>query len=111
MSTPTSQTTTPTTPLNSDTIAAIHAELVGQADAAHTQYPQYADHWNAWVVARATKDITHRGAVIVRRDEFVLMNPESIGWSEMIGRTTVTIYCHANRVDTTRFANEFATVA
>lgn len=52
--------------------------LISEAEAQHTQHPQYANHWDGWVAVQAKRDIKVRGTVVLNKGEFCLMNPASI---------------------------------
>jgi hypothetical protein len=52
-------------------------EMVAAADASHAQYPQYAGHWDGWVMAVARRSVRSRGKEIVAKNEPVLFDPAS----------------------------------
>jgi hypothetical protein len=54
------------------------AALIAAADAAHTEFPQYAGHWDRWVAIVADRDVKHRGRVVVPAGTAVLMDPSSV---------------------------------
>lgn len=50
--------------------------LRASAEAAHVQYPQYAGHWDAWLVGTVTKRIRTKRGVAFERGDQVLVSPE-----------------------------------
>lgn len=69
------QTTTAT--LDRSVIDAERQRLTAEADASHAEYPQYAGHWDWWVVVRVVKPIRHRG-LLTPKGTFLLLDPDSI---------------------------------
>lgn len=51
--------------------------LTVAADERHAEHPQYAGHFDGWVVATAKRAVRSRGQEIVARGEAVLFNPTS----------------------------------
>lgn len=47
-----------------------------QAEARHSQYPQYAGHWNGWTLMQITRRIAKRGTVFFDKGDLVLVSPE-----------------------------------
>lgn len=94
----------------------LKAELLAEADAANAVYPQYRGHWDAWVVARARRDIRQRGELRLAKGEYCLLNPASLA-KHPDGRfpevTFVTVYLAGKpgnvlrHLDTSRRASDF----
>jgi len=51
--------------------------LVQQAEEKHAPYPQYAGHWDGWVLAKSKRAVRSRGQEIVAKGEVVLFDPTS----------------------------------
>lgn len=91
-------------------------KLLAEANASHAQYAQYGGHWDAWVVARATRDIKQRGALVLRKGELCLLDPTSIhtseddGFSRYPGVVFVTVFLAnylSSGCDCSRRASDF----
>lgn len=52
--------------------------LKKDANYAHRQFPQYAGHWDAWVLGRITKKISTKGGLAFEKGDVVLVNPNSL---------------------------------
>jgi len=72
----------------------IKQALIDQANAQHAQYPQYANKWDNWVVAKVLKTIKVRGMEVSNVGEYVLVNPNSFG-KDSESRFPNVIWCTA----------------
>jgi hypothetical protein len=84
------------------------AELLDQANTAHAQYPQYAGHFDGYVLAQVRTPRRSRGQQIMTRGQFVLLDPtsfhrrdEAFGYMAEIDKGDpaemfVTVYLHTN---------------
>lgn len=52
-------------------------ELIAAADERHAEHPQYAGHFDGWIVAVAKRAVRSRGKEVVAKGEAVLFNPDS----------------------------------
>lgn len=52
-----------------------HLEMV--AEMSHSQYSQYKDHWKGWRLGRMTRDVELKGGRMIRKDDYVLVNPQA----------------------------------
>lgn len=60
----------------------LRAELIAQADAAHSQHPQYKNHWDNWGLARIKRKITTRSPDWdLEEGMVVLLEPLPPGWN------------------------------
>lgn len=95
-----------------NTIAADHARLLAEANQQHAAHPQYAGHWDGWVVATARRDIKQRGVLVLRKGERCLLDPASLrpaGGDEAMF-CTVYLAAHIGGCDTARRASDFDTL-
>lgn len=91
--------------------------LIEQANSQHVQHPQYAGHWDSWVVVTAKRQIKAHGQVVLEKGEAVLMDPASIHTMteadfprpSALGKTFATFYLARNcgGVDTSLRADYF----
>jgi hypothetical protein len=52
-------------------------ELIAIADAKHTQYPQYKNYWDNWVLMVVTKKVKTKMGVAFDKGEVVLVKPQT----------------------------------
>jgi hypothetical protein len=77
-----------------------------RAEADHASYPQYAGHWNGWVLVEVTKVIKTKMGQAFRKGEMSIAKRETEG--ELAG--TWTVYSISNRCDTAVNAKNVRTV-
>lgn len=53
-------------------------QLVAEANAAHAHHPQYRGYWDGWEVTTAKCDVRHRGSLVLRKGQSVLVDPTSV---------------------------------
>jgi hypothetical protein len=77
-------------------------ELLVQANAHHVQYPQYAGHFDRYVLVRAVHRIKTKMGVAIEIGDYVLANPTSrtIECGPFIGKKARIIYSFRNKSDT-----------
>lgn len=90
---------------------AIKAELLAVADASHAEFPQYAHHWDQWVVAQAGPNgCTNKWGQGAAPGEYLLLNPASFEWSgHAKPRRMVTVFlsaAHNNGCDTVVYVSD-----
>jgi hypothetical protein len=90
-------TRTLTLPADADRIA---DALRSEAEAQHINHPQYANHWDGWIVATAKRTVKMHGRIVLHPGEFCLMDPrsfETLGSdSKKPGKVVVTVYLPNN---------------
>lgn len=54
--------------------------VIAAADAAHTQYPQYAGHWDGleWALARVRKPIRTKMGLSFEKGDITIVKPDDI---------------------------------
>jgi hypothetical protein len=100
----------PTTIISQKEIAEIKADLLFEVRNKHLDKPQYAGHWDNWVVAQAKRDIKDKYKdEIGFKDDFVLLDADSFELDKFDKKVYVTVYLPYNRggMNTVRPASEF----
>jgi hypothetical protein len=103
----------PTTMISQKEIANIKSDLLFEVRNKHLDKPQYAGHWDNWVVAQAKRDIKDKYRdEIGFKDDFVLLDANSFRLNEFDKKIYVTVYLPYNRggMDTVRPASEFKVI-
>lgn len=98
----------------------IRAGLVATAEAKMAPYPQYAGHFDRYVVAQAKRARRSRGVEVYAKHEFVLLDPDSIRTlgagdtfsPSLVGKKVVTVWLPRNLggCDTSRRLDDFVVV-
>ena len=83
------------------------AGLIAKANADHTEYPQYAGHFDGYVVVRVTKDVTTKAGLAFHAGQLAIANPTK---STSGGLSYMTVYSFLNKVDTSVRAVEVESV-
>lgn len=73
------------------------AALKADADASHAQYPQYAGHWDGFVLARVNKHVKTKMGVAFEKGDLCLVQ---VSEPHLLGAGVVTAYSNRNGCDT-----------